>query len=132
MNTALTLARNGAIEAAGGKTIEDMLRKLPASERRYIQRMSEDLAKMAAAKAALDKEERRLARRLAETPDGVRLDRIRRKKKLAADSLHEMTLRVQGAMEAAYEEYMPGATFGEKVAELLPDTPRRLKQARRA
>lgn len=132
MSIALTLARNGSIEAAGGNSIDDMLRKLPATERRYIQRMSEDLAQLAAARAALNKEKKRLARRLAETADGIKLERIRRKEKLAADSLHDMTLRVQGAMEAAYEEFMPGVTFGEKVAELMPDTPRRLRRGRKA
>jgi hypothetical protein len=131
MNNALTLSNKGTIELEDMTQQVDMMKMLDPKERRYVQRISDDVTKLTVADEALAKEEKRIQRKIQQSADGMRLAEIKRKKKLIRSDRSDKVQRATGVMEAAYEEFMPGRSLGEKIASQIPDRPLTLKAARK-
>ena len=113
VNGAITLPDSGAVPQ------ELLLKRMRPGDRRYINRLGEDIATLTAAEESVLKEERRLRRKLAESPEARKLEEIKRKKRLIAEERRDKVTKVQGVIESELEEYMPGATLGEKLLSMI-------------
>lgn len=128
MSTGQLAIRNGSIELDDATSQVEVMKMLDPRERSYVKRISDEVTRLTCAEEALMKEEKRLQRKLAQSADGQKLAEIKRKKKLIHSDRSDKVQRAMGVMEAAYEEFMPGSTFGEKIASQIPDKPLTLKK----
>jgi predicted KAP-like P-loop ATPase len=119
-NNELAVGRNGSIELADATAHPDFKKVLAPKDRAYVQRISDQVTELTILEGVLSKEEKKLLRAIAASEAMMELKRVRAQKKLITADRRDKIQRATGVMEAAYEEYMPGRSLGEKVMSMLP------------
>lgn len=131
-STALSLSRNGTIELDDATQTVQVMKMLEPKERSYVNRITSEITELTLLEESLVKEEAKLLRQLAASDAAQKLKKLRARKKLISSSRNDKVQKALGVMEAAYQEFMPGASFGEKVMAMLPAPEDLPKKAGRA
>lgn len=133
MPTNLTLARNGqiAVNTTADPLTAQIDKYLSEADNDYINKQNASIAKLNAAEVKLDDEIKKLAAKLAESPEAEKLKKLKAKRKMLVEQRREKGHKVAGvierAMGAAHAE--PGQTLAEAMTGSLPTPTRKALKA---
>lgn len=121
-STALALSsKNGSIEFVDdGPTQVEIMKTLGAKDRAYVRRISDEIAELTILEQSLTQEEAKFQRIVNASDAMQNLKKVRAQMKRLIAQRRDKVQKGMGVMEAAYQEYMPGHSFGEKVMSMLP------------
>lgn len=118
------LKMNGHAIAVAAADVD--LRSVPREQHEYVTQQSTRITASATRAAAIDKDIRRLQRRINESPDVVKLKSLRAKRAMLEEEQRDAAQRIAGILESVMPK--DGRSLGEHFADEMPD-PRKQRRA---